>query len=120
MSVIYGNPIIDEGTLVICVSQSGETIDTLEALKYAKGLGARTLSIVNVRGSSIARESGNVIYTGILGPLITKNPEFSASLISEAAAKAGIAVNNELPRECIETEIRSSEYIKNFMKNKMK
>ncbi len=60
---IYGNPIIDEETLVICVSQSGETIDTLEALKYAKGLGARTLSIVNVRGSSIARESGNVIYT---------------------------------------------------------
>ena len=64
--------------------------------------------------------SGNVIYTGVLGPLITKNPDFAASLIREAAAKAGIAVNNELPRECIETEIRSSEYIKNFMKNKMK
>lgn len=60
---MYGNPIINDDTLVICVSQSGETIDTLEALKYAKSKGADTLSIVNVRGSSIARESDNVIYT---------------------------------------------------------
>ncbi|MDE5985254.1 MAG: glutamine--fructose-6-phosphate transaminase (isomerizing) [Eubacterium sp.] len=60
---MYGNPIINDDTLVICVSQSGETIDTLEALKYAKNKGADTLSIVNVRGSSIARESDNVIYT---------------------------------------------------------
>lgn len=60
---MYSNPIINDDTLVICVSQSGETIDTLEALKYAKGKGADTLSIVNVRGSSIARESDNVIYT---------------------------------------------------------
>jgi glucosamine--fructose-6-phosphate aminotransferase (isomerizing) len=60
---IYGNPIINDDTLVICISQSGETIDTLEALKYAKRNGADTLSIVNVRGSSIARESDNVIYT---------------------------------------------------------
>ena len=60
---MYGNPIIHNDTLVICVSQSGETIDTLEALKYAKSKGADTLSIVNVRGSSIARESDNVIYT---------------------------------------------------------
>ena len=60
---IYCQPIINEDTLVICVSQSGETIDTLEALKYAKRQGAKTLSIVNVKGSSIARESDNVIYT---------------------------------------------------------
>lgn len=60
---MYSNPIVDEDTLVVCVSQSGETIDTLEALKYAKSKGADTLSIVNVRGSSIARESDNVIYT---------------------------------------------------------
>ncbi len=60
---MYGDPIISKDTLVICVSQSGETIDTLEALKYAKKQGAMTLSIVNVRGSSIARESDNVIYT---------------------------------------------------------
>lgn len=60
---MYAQPIVDSDTLVICVSQSGETIDTLEALKYAKRQGAKTLSIVNVKGSSIARESDNVIYT---------------------------------------------------------
>lgn len=60
---IYNNPIINKNTLVICVSQSGETIDTLEALKYARKNGAKSLSIVNVRGSSIARESDCVIYT---------------------------------------------------------
>ena len=60
---IYTNPIIDESTLLICVSQSGETIDTLEALKYGKRNGAKVLSIVNVRQSSIARESDRVIYT---------------------------------------------------------
>lgn len=60
---MYNEPIINDKTLVICVSQSGETIDTLEALKYARRKGARSLSIVNVRGSSIARESENVIYT---------------------------------------------------------
>ena len=60
---IYCQPIINSDTLVICVSQSGETIDTLEALKYAKKQGAKILSIVNVRGSVIARVSDNVIYT---------------------------------------------------------
>lgn len=60
---IYSDPIITDDMLVICVSQSGETIDTLEALKYARKKGAMTLSIVNVRGSSISRESDNVIYT---------------------------------------------------------
>lgn len=60
---IYGNPIIRPTTLAVCISQSGETIDTLEALKYAKKAGASSLSIVNVRSSSIARESDYVIYT---------------------------------------------------------
>lgn len=60
---MYSDPIINDKTLVVCVSQSGETIDTLEALKYAKSKGAMTLSIVNVRGSSIANASDNVIYT---------------------------------------------------------
>lgn len=51
----------NEDTLVICVSQSGETIDTLEALKYAQKKGAKSLAIVNVKGSSIARQSDFVI-----------------------------------------------------------
>lgn len=66
---MYNDPIINDRTLVICVSQSGETIDTLEALKYARRKGARSLSIVNVKGSTIARESENVIYTNA-GPEI--------------------------------------------------
>ena len=66
---MYSKPIINNKTLVICVSQSGETIDTLEALKYAKSNGAMNLSIVNVKGSSIANHSDNVIYTNA-GPEI--------------------------------------------------
>lgn len=60
---IYSNPIIDNKTLVIAVSQSGETVDTLEALKYAKKSGAICMSVLNVRESSIARESDYVLYT---------------------------------------------------------
>lgn len=66
---MYMDPLADENTLVIAISQSGETIDTLEALKYARRNGAKTLAIVNVRGASIARESEYVIYTSA-GPEI--------------------------------------------------
>lgn len=59
----YADPILDENTLVILVSQSGETADTLAALRLAREKGAKTLSIVNVKGSSIARESDYVLYT---------------------------------------------------------
>lgn len=59
----YQNPIIDEKTLLITISQSGETADTLAALRLAKEYGARTLSVINVKGSSIARESDYVLYT---------------------------------------------------------
>lgn len=59
----YQDPIIDKNTLVLVISQSGETADTLAALRLAKEKGAKTLSIVNVKGSSIARESDYVLYT---------------------------------------------------------
>ena len=59
----YCSPIVDEKTLAIVISQSGETLDTMAALREAKALGARILSIVNVVGSSIARESDDVLYT---------------------------------------------------------
>ena len=59
----YCDPLVDENTLVIVISQSGETLDTMAALRQAKALGARILSIVNVVGSSIARESDEVLYT---------------------------------------------------------
>ena len=59
----YCDPIVDDRTLVIVISQSGETLDTMAALREAKARGARVVSIVNVVGSSIARESDDVIYT---------------------------------------------------------
>ena len=59
----YCSPIVDKNTLVIVISQSGETLDTMEALREAKRLGGRTLAIVNVVGSSIAKEADDVIYT---------------------------------------------------------
>ena len=59
----YRDPIVDEKTLVIVVSQSGETSDTLAALKESKRLGAKTLAITNVVGSSIAREAHQVVHT---------------------------------------------------------
>ena len=57
------NPILDDHTLVIVVTQSGETADSLAALRLANERGAKTISIVNVKGSSIARESDYVLYT---------------------------------------------------------
>ena len=59
----YSDPFVDENTLIIIVSQSGETADTLAALRDAKSKGARVLSITNVVGSSIARESDDIFYT---------------------------------------------------------
>lgn len=59
----YRDPILDDKTLVIIISQSGETADTLAALRMAKGKGCRILSIVNVVGSTIANESDDVLYT---------------------------------------------------------
>lgn len=58
----YQEPVVDARTLVIAVSQSGETIDTLEALREGRRRGARTLAILNVKGSSIAREADDVLY----------------------------------------------------------
>ena len=66
---IYDEPVVDDRTLVIAISQSGETIDTLEALRYARRKGAGNLSIVNAKGSTIARESEYVLYTNA-GPEI--------------------------------------------------
>ena len=66
----YRNPLVTSGDLVVVVSQSGETADTLEALKLSKSKGADTLAVVNVVGSSIAREADMVIYTNA-GPEIS-------------------------------------------------
>ncbi len=65
----YRNPLINEGDLVIIISQSGETADSLAAMRLAKQKGATTLAIVNAKGSSIAREADMLIYT-LAGPEI--------------------------------------------------
>jgi glucosamine--fructose-6-phosphate aminotransferase (isomerizing) len=59
----YREPYLDENTLVVSVSQSGETMDTLMAVKYAKEMGSTTLSVCNTQGATIARESDAVLYT---------------------------------------------------------
>ena len=59
----YSDPLVDEKSLVVVISQSGETLDTMAAMREAKRLGGRTLAIVNVVGSSIAREADDVLYT---------------------------------------------------------
>ena len=59
----YSDPLVDEHTLVIVISQSGETLDTMAAMREAKRRGTRTIAIVNVVGSSIAREADDVLYT---------------------------------------------------------
>ena len=59
----YCDPLVNERSLVVVISQSGETLDTMAAMREAKRLGGRTLAIVNVVGSSIAREADDVLYT---------------------------------------------------------
>jgi len=78
----YRNPIINENTLVIAISQSGETADTIAAIREAKKRNAKVLSIVNVKGSSIARESDSVLYT-YAGPEIgvASTKAFTAQLV---------------------------------------
>ena len=79
----YRKPLIAKDTLAIVVSQSGETADSLAALREAKDLGAKTLAVVNVVGSSIAREADNVFYT-LAGPeiAVATTKAYSTQLIA--------------------------------------
>ena len=89
----YKDPILDEKTLVIVVSQSGETADTLEALRISKRHGARVLAIVNAVGSSIAREADDVFYI-LAGPEISvaSTKAFTAQALSMALICSHIAL----------------------------
>lgn len=79
----YKNPILDENTMMIVVSQSGETADTLAALRMAKEAGAYVIGVVNVVGSTIARESHDILYT-CAGPeiAVASTKAYSAQLIA--------------------------------------
>ena len=83
----YNDPMVNANTLVIIISQSGETLDTLFALREAKIRGAHTLSIVNVVGSSIACESEDVLYTWA-GPEIAVAT--TKALAQSALARGGV------------------------------
>ncbi len=108
----YRDPIMEEGTMTIIISQSGETADSLAALRKAQELGSKVLGIVNVVGSSIAREADNVMYTWA-GPEIsvatTKaySTQLSALyLLTMLFAKTRETISNEEYMEML-TEIKS-------------
>lgn len=122
----YRDPILDEKTLVIAVSQSGETADTLAALREAKKAGARVLAIVNVVGSSIAREADHVMYTWA-GPEISvaTTKAYSAQLIAEYLLAIRIAevrgtVTQEEVRAMIDDLRRIPEQIELLLGHKEK
>ena len=101
----YMDPIVDEHTLVIVISQSGETLDTMAALREARRLGGHILSIVNVVGSSIARESDQVLYTWA-GPEIavatTKAYTTQLALLSLLALWLGKKLGTVPEKDCRE------------------
>lgn len=99
----YRRPILNKNDLVIVVSQSGETADTLAGLRLAKEQGVKTLGIVNVVGSSIAREADNVFYT-LAGPeiAVATTKAYSAQLI------AGYMLSIEFAR--VRGEITEEQY----------
>lgn len=115
----YQDPIIDEHTLVITVSQSGETADTLAALRLAKERKAKTLSIVNVKGSSIARESDYVLYTHA-GPEIavasTKAYTVQLSIMYLIAFRFAYA-KGMLPEENVKQLIKTLENTVNIVED---
>lgn len=105
----YRSPIVDKNTLVIIISQSGETADSLAALREAKSLGARVLSIVNVVGSSIANESDDVLYTWA-------GPEIAVATTKAYSTQLSLIYVLALYIAKILGKMRNEEYEK-FIKN---
>ena len=129
----YRNPIIDKNTLCIYISQSGETADTIAALKLAKSKGATTLAVSNVIGSSITREADYCIYTHA-GPeiAVASTKAYTSQVVlldilaiyfAEILESASIFELKELKKEMlslpakIENALKSANRIKEFAKN---
>jgi glucosamine--fructose-6-phosphate aminotransferase (isomerizing) len=109
----YRSPIVDEHTLTIVVSQSGETIDTLAALKEAKRLGSKTLAVTNVVGSSIAREADQVVYTWA-GPeiAVASTKAYTTQLIVMLLLGLYMAdIRGSMPKERISELVRGLKEI---------
>ncbi len=117
----YRNPIVKPNDICIVISQSGETADTLAALREAKSKGARAVSIVNVVASTIARESDDVIYT-MAGPeiAVATTKAFSAQLnvaylLAIRFAKAKGLISDEEERKLCEEMLRLPEIIEKLL-----
>ena len=121
---MYMDPVIDDKTLVLAISQSGETIDTLEALKYARSQGAKSIAVINVKGSSIARESDYVMYT-YAGPEIavastkayTTQMAALFALIGRMAVVRG-AFNEEQAKAFVDALIQAPDAIQQVLDRK--
>ena len=120
----YRNPILDEGSMVVVISQSGETADTLAALRQAQKEGCKVLGIVNVVGSSIAREADNVMYTWA-GPeiAVATTKAYSAQLIalyllSMKFAQVREKINQEQYRDMLHHLEKLPEQIELLLANK--
>lgn len=119
----YRNPIVSEGDLVIIISQSGETADSLAAMRLAKQKGATTLAIVNAKGSSIAREADMLIYT-LAGPEIavasTKAYITQLSVMYLFAFELALAKGTLSEPECkrlIQALMKTPDAVDNVIKN---
>ena len=119
----YKNPIMDSKTLTIVLSQSGPPPDTLEALKLAKSMGSKVLSIVNVKGSTIARESDYVLYTHA-GPEIavasTKAYTVQIAAMYLIAARMGLVrklIDEKSTKKFIINLINASNIIEETLKS---
>ena len=122
----YRDPILEKDSLVIIVSQSGETADSLEALRESKKRGVKTLGIVNVVGSSIAREADDVIYT-LAGPeiAVATTKAYSCQLVAEYLLAIKIArvrnvVSFEEEKEYVKDLLKLPEQIELLLNNKEK
>ena len=120
----YRDPIIEDGTLVVIISQSGETADSLAALRESKVRGAKVLGIVNVVGSSIAREADNVMYTWA-GPeiAVATTKAYSSQLIAMyllAMKFAGVRgqITDSQMKEYIEDLKRLPDQVEMLLNNK--
>ncbi|MEY3561232.1 MAG: hypothetical protein RL068_384, partial [Actinomycetota bacterium] len=97
----YRDPVIDENTLIIAISQSGETMDTLMAIRYAKEHGAKVLSICNTQGATLARESDATIYTHA-GPevAVASTKAFTAQITAGLLVALSLAwLRSSLPQQ---------------------
>ena len=120
----YRDPLVNDKDLVIIISQSGETADSLAAMRLAKSLGATTLAIVNAKGSSIAREADMLIYTHA-GPEIavasTKAYMVQIAVMYLLAFELALAVGQIDETECRRLTAllqKTPEYIESILENK--